>query len=199
MKRNTFKPVVIGFVMITVMLICYQIVAPCPGNLFDEGKWDPVQFIHSAWPQERIRLGCYYRTFLPFDSWDISTERYLNRGVGVSINGLAMENFDFPPAGQEIDLSDIMLCADRSRKNPLEDRVYLYIDGRKLPDSSFRRVNYFGGQLIIYLEANSGIPAALDVDWYPLLFFGDHTAKVVIETLMGATLEYEWHFTVTFW
>ncbi len=76
------------------------------------------------------------------------------------------------------------------------DRVTLYLDGRKLLKGI-----YYDSLVGVLIGTHPGDMAPLSSDYtfasFPILFPGDHNARIVIVPASGESLEYEWHFRIT--
>lgn len=71
-------------------------------------------------------------------------------------------------------------------------KLYLYIDGEQVSNTT---------KVITSLSTppnSSDEETVYKIRWFPRLFLGNHTAKVVIKIPSGDTVEYEWQFKITF-
>lgn len=138
-------------------------------------------YISHVWPAPEADLGflCYTRSLIGvFDP--------INRGIGITINTTgSLADLDTPnPYPNDAD--------------PFENRVHLYVDGSEISDSS-KVVLSYGPALY---ETSTGkinrgdLGTEYSISWISALSLGDHKAKVIINTLTGKLLEYEWHFTI---
>lgn len=87
----------------------------------------------------------------------------------------------------------------RGESTPFDDRVFLYVDEKEVSKSW----DWIAGGEVVLIRADGQEARPNLPGWYrfgslPFLFPGDHRAKVVIDSLSGETIEYEWEFTITF-
>lgn len=79
---------------------------------------------------------------------------------------------------------------------PFKERVSLFLDDKLVNITSVDE----GGLWIVGNPNNNGVDYYLYGPYFfgsnHILFFGEHTAKVVIVTGSGEKLEYEWSFKI---
>jgi hypothetical protein len=167
-------------------VIFYWKYAPSPEALLEYRSIDAPSFIVSVWPRGNISLGSYYDTLDP---------HIAQPGIGVAIYVLDLIDYEFSGPDPIRNEENLQSYARRKIGQPPEKRVSLYVDGRRV-SNIFKKVSPRGGVIVIH-EIMTDIYPRYDISWFLLLPVGNHTAKIVIETLDGKTIEYEWEFTVT--
>jgi hypothetical protein len=147
---------------------------PCPK--FEDTVNIP-DFLEQIWPppQTEMHLGCYIRKSL--------FGNRLEAGISVVINTDGIFKLEL---------------SQPSNKDtaPFLDRISLYVDGEKVSIDRYGE----GGGAWSAMVADDYVEQDL-AGWYflgsnKLLFFGDHTAKVIIATSSGKILEHDWHFKI---
>jgi hypothetical protein len=162
------------FIVILVIILAgglWITSTPCP--IFENAEEAP-NYLEDIWPppQAEMNLGCYVRKSL------FNNLRGAGFSVVINTDGIYKLEFSQP---------------SNKDTTPFPDRVSLYMDGEKiLPD----RYASGGGAWVDSEENDLGLAGWYWLGSSKLLFFGDHTAKVVIATRSGKNLEYEWQFKI---
>ncbi len=206
-KRNLTLLMLIG----VVLFVHHQIIISCPAILFspygavygylhnfvgyDEKNTDVNKtLLHEwslmdarVWPKEKINSACYF----------FSRSSQDNRGIGIWVAGNNVLEVDLPSS---LSLADRQYYSKQEELLPFEDRVSLYIDGRLIPNATkHTHIPELSAMLIPNAAPDVTIGSSYNITWYPELAFGKHNAKIVIKTLPGKVIEYEWKFTYTRW
>jgi hypothetical protein len=172
-----------------LIIFLYWMLAPC--SFYP--KWDgnvglPPSPVAQVWPQDRISFACYYLTNV--SPWSEG------RGIGVSVSGLKLLETEFPIPNQVKDNKELEPYAIAEKEHPPEERVILFVDKQQIMNTSKKVDKY--GSLMWNPEIATGLSGGYYLSWLPPLSFGDHTAKLVLITLSGEEIEYEWQFKIVF-
>jgi hypothetical protein len=139
------------------------------------------------WPKEKINSVCYHFSIKSLDS----------RGIGIFVTGASVLEVDLPPS---LTLEDRQYYSKQEETYPFEERVSLYIDGNLVSNSTkYTRIPGLTAMLIPNAAPDTTVGSSYNITWYPDLSFGKHIAKIVVETLPGEVIEYEWEFTYARW
>jgi hypothetical protein len=151
---------------------------------------DSAKYIDSLypWPDAHIPFTCHVFAFLksPFAPVRMSEDVFKEEGIfilgGNRREGVIIANITlvgelgrlFP---EPIKLGEIP---------PFAHQVSIYVDGKML------RIGHIG-----YREFDREFNFITILN--PFLLPGDHVGKIVIQLYSGETVEYEWHFKITWW
>lgn len=184
MKQNksftTARLLTISFLLFG-FLLCFRYIylkdTPCPN--YSERISDAPEYITAVWPlpNAEIEFRCYIRYKLSF-----------SRNLESSINVAMIPITSFK--SQEVDYQE---AHPKEVFPPFEDRVSLYVDEKQVKTG----VQIAGSDSTPYGDR---FPNELEYLYvfksYPLLFPGDHRAKIVIVLKNGDIAEYEWRFKI---
>lgn len=171
MKLKRSMKIIIVILTIIIAGGLWLTLTPCP---IVENTEDAPDYLEDIWPppQAEMYLGCYVRESL--------------------FNNMHGAGFSVMITTDEIYKLEVLQPSNKDTSS-FPDRVSLYMDGEKvLPD----RYASGGGAWVDSEENDLGLAGWYWLGSSKLLFFGDHTAKVVIITRSGKILEYEWRFKV---
>lgn len=183
MNKKTTALIAFGSLLIFGLWLAF---APC--SIPDAGILSMPRYINSVFPRPEttISFSCYNkRNFSMFVSGP-ARGALQSGGIIVDMRPMFLFEWEMPQGSDD-------------EGTQFHDRVFLYVDGRVMEKTWDWLA---GGEVIKILpdgtEVESNLPGWYRFGSNPFLLPGDHTAKVVIETLSGETLEYEWQFTITF-
>jgi hypothetical protein len=167
-----------------LFIICSWLMSmPCPEQYV--GVVNVPVFINkvSPAPDSQVTFGCYHRRILELFMRRAPLSLAGDQGISAKISTGSFINQELPNPNHEDTL-------------PFEDRVSLYVDEQK-------QNKWFGSTLHAGFVGSPSniIPVAGQYIFgsYSFLLPGNHTAKLIIVTRSGKTLEYEWHFKITVW
>lgn len=187
MNSQQSKTKIIKFVLIfLVASLCFWIAfIPCP--ILPNSKANRPIYLDQVWPAENmsISIGCYCRRTLNAYLFNFPTPS----NIGNPPKDLK------PGGGVAVTIFPNTLIDEQVRDNPsFPSRVFLYIDDRRISQTAIDRGEPdFNGYFDDYT------PQFYYFGGYPILFPGEHIARFVIMKIDGTNLEYEWHFTITWW
>jgi hypothetical protein len=148
-------------------------------------EWDLLDA--RIWPKEKINSVCYHFSIKSPD----------NRGIGIFVTGDNVLEVDLPPS---LTLEERKYYSKQEKTYPFEERVSLYIDGNLVSNSTkYTRIPGLTAMLIPNAAPDTTVGSLYNITWYPDLSFGKHIAKIVVKTLPGEVIEYEWEFTYARW
>ena len=154
---------------------------PCPE--YPVAIPDSPEFIKTVWPapESEIQFACYVGCYI---------RKYPTL---ISPHSDSCVNVYIVPTRKffDIELHYQELNPDKEFP-PFEDRVSLYVDGKQRHTILTRPM----GALPLDGDINSGLELWYWFGSHPLLFPGDHNARVVIELKNGEVFEYEWRFKI---
>lgn len=105
--------------------------------------------------------------------------------------------FSFHPAGIEVSIGTDSIYDQVNfdiKHGEFYERVFLYVDGKQIPNS-FRRYMTPGNSILRQGHLYN-IEGYYIFSWNYPLPPGSHTAKVAIITPLDKFIEYEWHFEI---
>jgi hypothetical protein len=175
-KTVKLKTVAEAILAVFLLVSAWIALTPCPNVHLSSVP----SYVESMWPstESETPLGCYIRRYLFI--------RPFGGGVGARIDTNSVRELETSPAYTEKTMS-------------LADRISLYADGEQVPITGWTAT---GG--LAYAEVD-GKTVEVDEEYWRYVSSshfmgpGSHRAKVVIITTPGKTLEYEWHFEITWW
>jgi len=186
MRIRRPKVKIVNFVIIVLFTsLCLWIAFdPCP--ILSNSKANRPGYLDQVWPPENtnIPVGCYYRRSLKSYMF-LSPSRIADPPKNLR-----------PDGGVAVTIFPDTLIDEQVRKNPsFPSRVSLYINGRRVSQTELDR----GTTVFSEIDDMSYMPQWYYFSGYPILFPGEHIARFVIVKIDGTRLEYEWHFTITWW
>ena len=167
-------------------VICFAL-APFPVSYWTDTLKAP-EYIESVWPPPDSQIWWGYYELSLHNKYPFSTV------VGVSVV--------FTPS-TEIALAERIPDGSDPPSTELDDRTYLYIDGKQISNEQRTVVDYGVAMLLTIDEPmpDDGWDYLITgtrytIKWMPDLSTGKHTAKFVAETASGVLFEYQWDFTI---